>query len=286
MVRESLAHTDVAISESRLSKAAPAVALRLPRTWAIPSGSGVTLRWRASSALAPGSLAGSGSMAPTAPSPALMMRRRDQHCHRPIRSASDWSSCAIRSLLTNSGRAMINCPARQSVLPSASSAATLGSRVSNASACDTKWLAPIGDMFIAADTSAVVRANPVIIAYPGSGSPSSASAMRCDKSVAIVASRWAMSADSCCWLASISVINASGLESSNIFSIVDRSADKDSGYPQPVLIHMDGRCGAVSGCLDRESSQLDEHRDVIAGCLAFAFLAHDLGVGDAVAEGR
>ena len=39
--------------------------------------------------------------------------------------------------------------AAQSVLPSASSAATLGSRVPNASAWATKWLAPMGDGFIA-----------------------------------------------------------------------------------------------------------------------------------------
>lgn len=73
-------------------------------------------------------------------------------------------------------------------------------------------------MFIAADTSAVVQANPVIIAYPGSGSTSSASAMRCDNSAAIAANRWAISADSCCRLASISVIKAPGVASSNILT--------------------------------------------------------------------
>jgi hypothetical protein len=109
---------------------------------------------------------------------------------------------------------MISCTVRQSVLPSASSAATLGSRESNDSACETRRLAPIGDMFIAADTSAVVRANPVIIEYPGSGSACSASAVRCLNSSAIAANRRAMSVDSCRWVASIVVIKAAGLEDS------------------------------------------------------------------------
>ena len=68
---------------------------------------------------------------------------------------------------------MITCTVRQSVVPAARSAATFGSRVSTASVWATKWLAPIGERFIAADTSALVRANPVIIVYPGSGSASS-----------------------------------------------------------------------------------------------------------------
>src|SRR5258705_5713847 len=149
---------------------------------------------------------------------------------------------------------MINCTVRQSVLPSASSAAISGSRASNASAWATKWLAPIGDVFIAADTSAVVRANPVIIAYPGSGSASSASAIRCDNSAAIAASRWAISADSCCWLASISVIKASGVASSNILSIIDRSTDKKRVIHKWYL------------------GQFHQDRGVVARGLAFALL--------------
>ena len=61
---------------------------------------------------------------------------------------------------------MITCTVRQSVRPAANSAATAGSRASSASAWATTCWAPIGDMFIVADTSAVVRAKPVINANP------------------------------------------------------------------------------------------------------------------------
>jgi hypothetical protein len=46
------------------------------------------------------------------------------------------------------------------------------------------------------------------------------------------------------------------------------SVPATSGYPQVVL------------------GQFHQHGGVIAGCFAFALLAHDLGVGDAVGEGR
>jgi hypothetical protein len=82
-------------------------------------------------------LGGLGSMTRTAASTALMMRRRDQQCHETIRSAIDRSSCSISSPLTSSVRVMMSCTVRQSIRPSASSLATLGSRVSNASAWPT-----------------------------------------------------------------------------------------------------------------------------------------------------
>jgi beta-glucosidase/6-phospho-beta-glucosidase/beta-galactosidase len=98
-----------------------------------------------------------------------MILRRDQHCHDTIRSAIDRSSCGISAPSTRSVRVMTRCTVRQSTRPSASSRATLGSRVSNASAWPTIWLAAIGDMFMAADTSADVLANPVISAVATAG---------------------------------------------------------------------------------------------------------------------
>jgi hypothetical protein len=142
-------------------------------------------------------LAASGSIPRTAVSTALMMRCRDQHCQPAIRSANEASTVAITSSLTNSVRAMISCTVRQSASPAANNAATLGSRVSNASAWPTSSVAPLGVMFIAADTSAVVRANPVIIEYPGSGSASPVSSIRHHNNAAIAAHRRAISADSC-----------------------------------------------------------------------------------------
>jgi hypothetical protein len=93
-----------------------------------------------------------------------MIRFRDQQCQFDKRAARFASSRATTwESVTSSVRAMINWTVRQSVLPSARTAATFGNRVSNASAWETTKLAAIGDRFMAAATSAVVRWKPVMI---------------------------------------------------------------------------------------------------------------------------
>lgn len=102
--------------------------------------------------------AASGSATRTAASTALMIRRLDQHRQFTIRAASDSSSWEMILLsMTSSVRMMINSTVRQSVQPSASNAAILGSRVSSVSACENMKLAARADRFIAAATSAAVR---------------------------------------------------------------------------------------------------------------------------------
>ena len=137
MVRESLAHTDVAISESRLSNTAAGGG----RQAAPHLGHPIRQRRHTDMALIIGA------------HPTLLGRIRIDHTHRgvdgvddapprpalplPIRSANDSSSWPIRLSLTSSVRAMITCTVRQSVRPAANSAATLGSRASSASAWAT-----------------------------------------------------------------------------------------------------------------------------------------------------
>src|SRR5882757_3446447 len=233
MVRVSWAHTEVAISESRLSTMAAAGAGMAPCTRAMPLGSAVTLMWRALSAVARRSLAASGSMTCTAASTALMMRRRDQHCQLMIRSASLRSSSGISSPSTKLVRLMISATVCQSVLPSARSRATSGSRVSSASAWPTILLAAITDMFIAAETSAHVRVNPVINAYPGSSDDvPSASQVRCHNRAATAAIRREMTMDSSRWQSSISPSKAFGETMSNIRSIMPLPTDARRSYPQ------------------------------------------------------
>jgi hypothetical protein len=137
----------------------PAVVATVPLTRAKPSGSAVTLMWRSrSSAARRRSRAASGSATRTAASTALMIRRLDQPRQFTIRAASDSSSWEMILLsMTSSVRMMINSTVRQSVQPSASNAAILGSRVSSVSACENMKLAARADRFIAAATSAAVR---------------------------------------------------------------------------------------------------------------------------------
>ncbi|BAX94729.1 hypothetical protein MSG_04615 [Mycobacterium shigaense] len=68
-----------------------------------------------------------------------MIRCRDQPCQLPSRLASDRSTFTINAPSEiSSVRLMTNRTVRQSVRPSASSAATFGSLVSSASASDTR----------------------------------------------------------------------------------------------------------------------------------------------------
>src|SRR4051812_20454328 len=118
-------------------------------------------------------------------------------------------------------------------------------------------------MFIAADTSAVVRANPVIIDHPGSGSVSSASLVRSTNNAAIAEHRRAINAVSCATLASISPTKASAPASSNTCSSMPGPTDTNRSYPQAELV------------------QLHQDRRMVARGLALALLADDLGVRDA-----
>src|SRR5882757_574972 len=128
---------------------------------------------------------------------------------------------------------MISATVCQSVLPSASSRATSGSRVSSASAWPTILLAAITDMFIAAETSAHVRVNPVINAYPGSSDDvPSASQVRCHNRAATAAIRREMTMDSSRWQSSISPSKAFGETMSNIRSIMPLPTDARRSYPQ------------------------------------------------------
>gem|GEM_PF-5960866 len=183
---------------------------------------------RLSSASRRRSRAASGSVVRTAASTALMIRCLDQPCQLPMRAASDWSTFAISfSSEIKSVRLMINRTVRQSVRPSASSAATRGNRVSNAAASVTTKPAAIGDRFIAADTSAVVCSNPPISPNPCERDcPKAVS--RCRSNAATAAIRRAIRADSCRYVDSISATRAAGSSSrmlSNIFAIMPRPAD-------------------------------------------------------------
>ena len=160
-VRGSSAHTPLASCVTRWSKLEPAFAVNVPSSRAVPSGPGRTRTSRRRSAFSRSRMA-SGSISRTAASTALMTRCRDHDFQPEIRPAKSASRRVMIPLsVTSSVRSMITATVAQSICPRRRTCATWGSRSVNASACETTSVATLGEMFMAAPTSATVRENPV-----------------------------------------------------------------------------------------------------------------------------